>query len=187
MAGAETTELIQRAIRGDKTAEADLFPKIYSELHRIAGVYLQRERSDHTLQATALVNEAYLRLTGGSEKDFQSRTHFFAVAARVMRRILVDHARRRRTEKRGGGVRIIPLDENLKISDEQWDFIPDLDTALQRLEALHPRAAKVVELRFFSGLEEGAIGEVMGMSVRTVRRDWTFARAWLYGELCDKT
>ena len=187
MVAAATTELIQRAIRGDKTAEADLIPKIYSELHKIAGVYLRRERPDHTLQPTALVNEAYLRLTGGCLKDFQSRTHFFSVAAQVMRQILVDHARRRCAEKRGGGVRLIPLDDNLKISDEQWDFIPDLDNALQRLETLHPRAAKVVELRFFSGLEEGAISEITGWSVRTVRRDWTFARAWLYGELSQRT
>jgi RNA polymerase sigma factor (TIGR02999 family) len=186
MVAAETTALIQRAIRGDKTAEADLIPKIYSELHKIAGAYLRRERPDHTLQPTALVNEAYLRLTDGSAKDFQSRTHFFAVAAQVMRRILVDHARRRSAEKRGGGAKVIPLDDNLKISDEQWEFLPDLDTALRRLETLHPRAAKVVELRFFSGLEEGAISEITGVSVRTVRRDWIFARAWLYGELSDQ-
>jgi RNA polymerase sigma factor (TIGR02999 family) len=183
MSASEVTELLHRAARGDKTAEADLIPQVYRELHKIAQAYLRRERSEHTLQATALVNEAYLRLIAGGETEWQNRNHFFSVAATVMRRILVDYARQRNAGKRSG-VRV-SLDENLLISAEQCDLVSDLDAALTRLAALNARQAKVVELRFFSGLTEEEIADVLQVSARTVKRDWTVARAWLYGELAS--
>jgi RNA polymerase sigma-70 factor (ECF subfamily) len=181
MAGTDMTELLRRFAQGDKEAEAELLPQVYRELHRIARGCLRGERPDHSLQATALVNEVYLRLSAQQEFNWKDRAHFFAVAARMMRRILVDYARRRRAGKRDGAV--ISLDEGLVISAEQCGLVADLDTALQRLESLHSRQAKVVELRFFSGLNEDEIAEALGVSVRTVKRDWRMARAWLYGEL----
>jgi RNA polymerase sigma-70 factor (ECF subfamily) len=181
MVAADVTELLQRFARGDKTAEADLMPKVYRELHRIARAYIRRERPDHTLQATALVHEAYMRLTLQREIDWKSRTHFFAMAAQLMRRILVDYARHRGAGKRGGAH--LSLDEGLQISAQQCALVAELDTALERLAVLNERQARVVELRFFSGLTEEEIAEVIGVSSRTVKRDWTMARAWLYGEL----
>jgi RNA polymerase sigma-70 factor (ECF subfamily) len=181
MAAADVTELLHRFANGDKEAEADLMPRVYRELHKIARAYLRRERPDHTLQATALVHEAYLRLTSQREIDWKNRAHFFGIAAQMMRRILVDYARQRGAGKRGGVH--ISLDEGLMISDDQCALVTDLDEALQRLARLNERQARVVELRFFSGLTEEEIGEVLGLSSRTVKRDWTMARAWLYGEL----
>src|ERR1039457_3774091 len=181
MAGTDMTELLRRFAQGDKEAEAELLPQVYRELHRIARGCLRGERPDHSLQATALVNEVYLRLSAQQEFNWKDRAHFFAEAARMMRRILVDYTRRRRVGKRDGAV--ISLDEGLVISAAQCGLVADLDTALQRLESLHSRQAKVVELRFFSGLNEDEIAEALGVSVRTVKRDWRMARAWLYGEL----
>jgi RNA polymerase sigma factor (TIGR02999 family) len=183
MAAPEMTELLQRLSRGDKQAEEDLIPRVYRELRRIAAAHLRSERPDHTLQATALVHEAYIRLTSQEQLDWKSRTHFFAVAAQVMRRILVDHARKRNAGKRGNGAVVLQLDENLTLADDQCDLVTGIDSALERLARLNPRQAKVVELRFFSGLSEEEIGQVLGVSSRTVKRDWTVARAWLYGEL----
>jgi RNA polymerase sigma-70 factor (ECF subfamily) len=183
MAAAQLTELLHRTARGDKQAEADLFGQVYQELHRIAGAYFRHERPDHTLQATALVNLAYLRLTGETDVDWQNRTHFFAFAARLMRRILVDHARQRRSEKRGGGGPLLQLDENLLVSDQQCEQFPELDAALERLEAVRPRWARVVELRYFGGLTEEEIAQTLELNVRTVKRDWERARAWLHDEL----
>lgn len=182
-AASETTDLLNRVARGDKQAEQDLLPLVYSELRQLAAYHLRQERPNHTLQATALVHEAYLRLIGRMNLDWKSRTHFFGVAAQVMRRILVDYARQRRAEKRGGGQARLSLEESLAVSDEQCALIADLDTALQRLEQLNSRQSKVVELRFFSGLNEEEIAKFLSVSVRTVRRDWTMARAWVYGEL----
>jgi len=183
MPAGEMTELLRRVAQGDKEAEADLLRQVYQELHRIAAAYFLRERADHTLQATALVHEAYLRLAGQTEIDWQNRSHFFSVAARVMRRILVDHARQRSAGKRGGGGPLIPLDDNLVVTDEQCERFPDLDAALDRLENMRPRWAKVVELRYFGGLTEEEIAETLGISARTVKREWQRARAWLHDEL----
>jgi RNA polymerase sigma-70 factor (ECF subfamily) len=178
-----TTELLRRASCGDKQAEADLMPRVYQELHRIAKAYLRRERADHTLQATALVHEAYLRLTEQRETSWQNRAHFFGIAAQLMRRILVDYSRQRNAEKRGGSRIAISIDESLIVSEEQCELVASLDEALARLEKINARQAKIVELRFFSGLTEEQIAEVLGVSSRTVKRDWTMARAWLHGEL----
>ncbi len=181
----EVTDLLHRAALGDKQAEADLIPQVYGELRKIAAAHLRRERSDHTLQATALVNEAYLRLTQQRETPWKSRTHFFGIAAHLMRRILVDYARQRRAEKRGGGQRthFLPEMDFVLVTDETCTLLTEIDEALVRLERMNPRQARVVELRFFSGLTEDETAEVLGRSTRTVKRDWSLAKAWLYGEL----
>ena len=182
MVAPEMTELLRRVACGDKQAEADLTPQIYPELRKIAQAHLRRERPDHTLQATALVNEVYLKLAGPGEIDWQSRTHFFRVASQTMRRILVDYARRRNAGKRGGG-HPVSLDEGMAVSDENCRLFEDLDRALEKLAELRPRQAKVVELRFFGGMTEEEIGEALGACTKTIKRDWLKARAWLYGEL----
>jgi RNA polymerase sigma-70 factor (ECF subfamily) len=182
MAASDMTALLQRVARGDKQAEADLLPRIYSELHNMASSYLRGERPEHTLHATALVHEVYLRLIASQKVDWQGRAHFFGLASQTMRRILVDYARQRSAGKRNAGERV-SLDEELFISEDQCDLVANLDEALTRLALLNPRQARVVELRFFSGLKEGEIAEVVGVSERTVKRDWRMARAWLYGEL----
>jgi RNA polymerase sigma factor (TIGR02999 family) len=181
--GSETTDLLQRTSRGDKLAEAELFPKVYSELHKMAARYLRQERQGHTLQATALVNEVYLKLTAQSQPSWENRAHFFGVAAQAMRRILVDHARKKGAVKRGNGIPLSALDEGLTVSPEQCALIRDLDEALNNLEKLSPRQVKVVELRFFAGMNEEEIGAALGISSRTVKRDWTMARAWLFSQL----
>jgi RNA polymerase sigma-70 factor (ECF subfamily) len=182
MSPPDMTDLLQRLSSGDKGAEAELIPQIYQQLRKIAAAYLKNERSDHTLQPTALVNEAYIRLSEQRPVAWQSRAHFFAVAATVMRHILVDSARRKRSTKRGSG-HVVQLDENLDLSDQQSVLVDDLDEALERLKQLNSRQARIVEMRFFGGMTEEEIGEVLGISARTVKRDWTAARAWLYGEL----
>jgi RNA polymerase sigma-70 factor (ECF subfamily) len=175
------TELLQRVARGDRDAEAELIPRVYRELRRIAQGYLRNERRDHTLQATALVHEAYLRLMVPGEINWENRAHFFAVAANTMRRILVDYARRRCASKRNA--ERVSLDQNLIVSHEQCAFMTELDEALDSLAILSPRQARVVELRFFGGLTEEEISSVMKISSRTVKRDWIVARAWLHCEL----
>ena len=182
MAATDMTALLQRVARGDKAAEADLLPRIYQELHHMARSYLRGERTEHTLQATALVHEVYLRLIANQKVDWQGRAHFFGLASQTMRRILVDYARQRAAGKRNAAGRV-SLDEGLLISEDMCDLVSDLDEALDRLAQLNPRQAKVVELRFFSGLKEDEIAEVLSISERTVKRDWRMARAWLYGEL----
>ena len=179
----EITVLLQRISSGDKGAEEELLPKVYRELKRLASACLRRERQGHTLQATALVNEAYLRLSDQKDVAWTGRTHFFAIAARIMRRILADYARQRNAGKRGGGRPHLSLDEELHVTDSQCALIEGLDEALQRLAQLDSRQAQVVEMRFFGGLTEEEIAEVLGVSSRTVKRDWMMARAWLYGEL----
>ncbi len=183
MSASEVTDLLERVAQGDKQAEADLMPRVYRELRKIALAHLRRERPDHTLQATALVHEAYLRLSAQREVHWKNRAHFFGIAAQAMRRILADYARHRGAEKRGGNEIRVPLDEEICISDEHCTLVTALDEALERLQRLNSRQARVVELRFFSGLSEEEIAEVTGVTVRTVRRDWRMARAWLYGEL----
>lgn len=179
----QITELLRRAASGDRIAEDELVPKVYNHLRRVASVYLSKERQDHSLQATALVHEAYIRIFGKNEPHFNDRSHFFRVAAQVMRNILVDHARGKKTTKRGGESIRVPLDEVITISDDQSQLVLQVDEALARLEQLDKRQAKIVELRFFAGLTEDEIAEVLGVSSRTVKRDWVVARAWLHGEL----
>jgi len=159
-------------------------PLVYDELRRLARHYLQQERSDHTLQSTALVHEAYIRLAGGSAPQWQNRAHFFGIAAHVMRQILVEHARAHNAAKRGGaGVCKLTLDAALDIEQRTDVDLVALDGALNRLSELDPQQSRIVELRFFTGLTIEDTSEVMGISPATVKRDWTSARAWLYREI----
>ena len=177
------TSLLRLAARGDKKAEADLLARIYGDLHRIARGHLRRERSGHTLQPTALVHEAFIRLTSQQDTDWKDRAHFFGIAAQLMRRILVDYARQRNALKRGAGNVKVDLEEGLTVFDKDSALIIDVDRALKKLEELSPRQARIVEVRFFSGLTEEETAEVLEVSSRTVKRDWAMARAWLYAEL----
>src|SRR5439155_23587985 len=174
------TELLERWGHGDDDALAQLTPFVYEELRRLAHRQMGAERADHTLQTTALVNEAYLRLADQTHPRWQNRAHFFAVAARVMREILVSYARSQRSQKRGGGALKVELDEVALVSPEQSKEIVDLHEALERLAALDSRKAQVVELKYFGGLNYDEMAEVLKISRVTVRRDWEFARAWLY-------
>jgi len=177
------TQLLQQWSRGDDAAVVELTPLVYEELRRLAHHYMEGQRPNHTLQTTALVNEAYLRLADQTNPNWQSRAHFFAVAARAMRQILVSYARSNRAQKRGGGALRIELDEAVILSPEQSKEIVDLDEALERLATLDSRKARVVELKFFGGLNYDEIAEVLKIARRTARRDWEFARIWLYREL----
>jgi RNA polymerase sigma factor (TIGR02999 family) len=168
---------------GNKSAEERLIPLVYQELRRIASARLRREVHHHSLQPTALVHEAYLRLTKLREIDWQSRAHFFAVSATIMRRILVDHARSNQAKKRGEGETFISLNDSMFPAPEREPEILALDEALNKLAKLDERQSKIIELRFFAGMSEEEAGEVLGISARTVKRDWRIARAWLYGEL----
>ncbi len=179
----EVTQLLADWSRGDDAAFAKLTPLIYEELRRIAHRHMGGQRPDHTLQTTALVNEAYLRLADQTKPNWLSRAHFFAVAARAMRQILVSYARSSRAQKRGGGGARIELDEAAILSPEQSKEIIDLHEALERLGTLDSRKAQVVELKFFGGLNYDEIAEVLKIARMTVRRDWEFAKLWLYTEL----
>jgi len=179
------TQLLQRWSHGDDFAVAELTPLVYEELHRLAHHYMEGQRPDHTLQTTALVNEAYLRLADQTNPNWQSRAHFFAVAARAMRQIVVDYARSQRSQKRGGDALKVELDEAAIVSPEQSREIVDLHEALERLGALDSRKAQVVELKYFGGLNYDEMAEVLKISRVTVRRDWEFAKVWLYTELHD--
>ncbi len=170
---------------GDERALECLTPIVYQELHRLAHAYIARERADNTLQATALVNEAYLRLVDLQGVGWRDRTHFFAVAARVMRRILVDFARSRGYQKRAGGMKRVSLDDSLMVGEEPGAELVALDDALNRLAALDPRKSQVVELRFFGGLRAEEIAETLKISPETVTRDWRAAKAWLYSQLSE--
>jgi RNA polymerase sigma factor (TIGR02999 family) len=178
--------LLRRLQEGDKGAEEHLIEKVYGELRKLAAAYLRRERLGHSLQPTALVNEAYLKLTKLDRLDWQDRSHFFGVAAHLMRQILVDHARTRRAGKRGGGVGVVPLDEARILDKGRPTEIIALDEALDRLHQKDPRAAKVVECRFFGGLSVEETAKVLGVAARTVKRDWSLGRAWLQRELSGK-
>ena len=177
------TQLLQQWSRGDDAAVVELTPLVYEELRRLAHHYMEGQRPNHTLQTTALVNEAYLRLAEQTNPNWQSRAHFFAVAARAMRQILVSYARSNRAQKRGGGAFKIELEEAAILSPEQSQEIVDLHEALERLETLDSRKAQVVELKFFGGLNYEEIAEVLKIARMTVRRDWEFAKLWLYTEL----
>jgi len=177
------TELLAEWSHGDNAALTELTPLVYEELRRLAHHHMSGQRPDHTLQTTALVNEAYLRLADQTNPNWQSRAHFFAVAARAMRQILVNYARSNRAQKRGGGAARIELDEAAILSPEQSKEIIDLHEALERLGTLDSRKAQVVELKFFGGLNYEEIAEVLKIARMTVRRDWEFAKLWLYTEL----
>lgn len=168
---------------GDQAALEKLIPLVYAELHRLARRYMRREVAGHTLQTSALVNEAYLRLIDAHRVRWQNRSHFFAVSAQLMRRILVDFARARQSLRRGGRACQVSLDEGLVVSPERGADMLALDEALERLSALNARQSQVVELRYFGGLNEEEVAEVLKVSSRTVRHDWSLARAWLYREL----
>ena len=175
----EVTQLLADWGKGDRSALDKLFPLVHSELRRIAQRQMSGERPGHTLQATALVNEAYLKLAGQQGFDWQNRAHFFAVCATVMRHILIDHARAHARDKRGGSAIQVSLNEGLVVEDQAAHLIA-LDDALRRLESLDPQKGKIVELRYFGGLSIEEAAEVMNVSPRTVRREWQRAKAWLY-------
>jgi RNA polymerase sigma factor (TIGR02999 family) len=177
------TQLLEQWSHGDDAALAELTPLVYEELRRLAHRQMGGERPDHTLQTTALVNEAYLRLADQSNLRWQDRAHFFAVAARAMRQILVNYAKSYRAQKRGGGALKVDLDDVAIVSPEESKEIVDLHEALERLGALDSRKAQVVELKYFGGLNYDEMAEVLKISPVTVRRDWEFARAWLHTEL----
>ncbi len=178
----EVTQMLLAWNEGDETALARLVPHVEAELHALARLYLSRERPGHTLQATALVNEAFMRLVDTKSVHWQNRAHFFGITAQVMRRILVDHARRR-NQKRGGDLLRVSLVEAGNVAAERDTGVIELDDALKMLAAFDPRKSQIVELKFFGGLSEEEIAEVMTLSLRTVQRDWSLARAWLYKEL----
>ena len=182
----EITEWLESWSNGDSLALEKLTPLVYRELHRLAQIYMRRERPGHALQTTALVNEAYLRLIDTDGMRWQNRAHFYAVAATLMRRILVDFARSRDELKRGGGAVPISLDDAPTISQERSAELIELDHALTKLSKLNERHSRIVELRFFVGLTEPEIAEVLQVSPRTVSGDWSLARAWLMREL-DKS
>jgi RNA polymerase sigma factor (TIGR02999 family) len=179
----EVTKLLQAWSRGDETALDRLMPLVYDELRRLAHRYMTRENAGHILQTTALVNEAYLQLIDADMVKWQDRAHFFAVAANLMRRILVHFARSRNAQKRGGKLSHVSLDEAALLSSEQDADLIELDEAMTALAAVDQRKAKVVELRFFGGLSLEETGEVLGVSPDTVWRDWDLAKAWLYREM----
>jgi RNA polymerase sigma-70 factor, ECF subfamily len=179
----DITRILKRATSGDSEAKDELMARLYSYLHRIAQRLLRQERLGHTLQPTALVNEAYIELLGKGDIEWRDRVHFFACASQVMRRILVDHARARMAKKRGGGEIRVEFDQTLAIASGNSEDVLTVDLALQRLQTFDPQLARLVEMRFFCGLGETEIAEVFGISVRSVRREWATARAWLAAEL----
>ena len=180
--GPGITQLLLDWSRGDQSALEALTPLVYNELRRLAASYMRRERPDHTLQSTALVHEAYVRLVD-QRVEWKSRSHFFGIAAQMMRRILVDHAKQHKSAKRGSGIRPVTLDEPLLVARQPSLDIVALDDALSALGAIEPQRAKIVELRFFGGLSNEEAAEVLQMSPATVQRQWAGARAWLYHEM----
>jgi len=179
----EVTLLLAQVAKGDEGAAAKLIPLVYNELRRLANSYMRREADYHTLQPTALVHEVFLKLIQQRSVDWKGRSHFFAIAAQMMRRILVDHARARLREKRGAGDRPIPLDDVFIFAPERSLELVKLDRSLERLAKLDDRQCKVVELRFFGGLTVEETAEALGVSPKTVKRDWSMAKAWLHGDL----
>jgi RNA polymerase sigma factor (TIGR02999 family) len=179
----EVTQILQEWRQGDENAPARLMPLVYEELRRRAAEYLRYERPDHTLQATALVHEAYLKLVDQSRANWKDRAHFASVAAHLMRRILVQHARTHNAEKRGGKLEKLYLDETRELSCERRPDLIELDDALQSFAVTYPREGQVVELKFFGGLEMNEIATVLSVSAKAVSRDWHFAKLWLRREL----
>ena len=183
----DATELLRAWSEGDETALNQLVPLVERELHRLARAYMRRERKGHTLQATALVNEVFLRLAHPPSPPWQDRAHFVGIAARLMRQVLVDHARSRGYRKRGGGVNPVPLDKSLLITPEPDLDVLAVDRALEAFAKVDPRKSQVVELRFFGGLSVEETADVLGISVETVKRDWRVAKLWLSRELEGET
>lgn len=183
MVSPDVTVLLKAWADGDAGALDQLVPLVHRELHRIARACMVAERTGHTLQPTALLNEAYLRLAGVTAVDWQDRSHFFAMSARLMRRILVDLARSKRYQKRGGGLPTVPLDEAVTVTVDRSPDLAALDLALDALVQLDPRKSRVVELRFFGGFTVEETAEVLGVSAETVHRDWQFAKSWLRREM----
>lgn len=179
----DVTTLLLRVKVGDRRAESDLMPLIYDELRAIARNHMRNERQNHTLQATVLVHEAFLQLAGDSNIDWQNRAHFFALASRAMRRILIDYARAARAEKRPGAHEKVELESALIFTEEQKIDVLALNEALERLATWDPRQSQIVEMKFFAGLSFEEIAEVLEISDRTAKRDWMMARAWLHAEL----
>ncbi len=184
--GSQVTEFLRAWSDGDRAALDSLTPIVYDELHRLARRYMKSERLGHSLQTTALVNEAYMRLVDYKNMQWQNRAHFFAVSAQLMRRILVDHARRHNL-KRGRGIQHIPLDETAVVGGERAADMVALDDAMNLLGKLDPRKVQVVEMRFFGGLSVEETAEVLKVSAATVMRDWNTAKAWLYRQLMPGT
>ena len=182
----EVTELLIEWSNGDKAALDKLMPLIHEELRRLAHYYMSHERPGHTLQTTALVNEAYLRLVNREGVHWQNRAHFFAIAAQVMRTILVDHARSHAYAKRGGGAHKIELDEAMIVSRERAAEVVALDDALKELANLDPQQSRIVELRFFGGLTIEETAEVLDLSPATIKREWSTAKAWLYHQVANR-
>lgn len=183
---AEVTELLRRWSGGDVAARESLVPLVYDELRRLARYYLASQRSDHTLQSTAIVHEAYLRLAGRDNVHWENRSHFFAVAAQLMRRILVDHARKRNAAKRGGAHLTLLVDETVEPSSQRELDLIALDDALKALAELDERQSRIVELRFFGGLSIDDTSRILDISPATVKREWSTARAWLHEEISGR-
>jgi RNA polymerase sigma factor (TIGR02999 family) len=182
----DVTQVLEQLKGGDRRAADKLLPMVYDEFRALARHYLAQERANHTLQPTALVHEAYMKLVDQTRVDWQGKSHFFAVAAQAMRRILVDHARSRQRDKRGGGRARVVLDEAVALSPQKDEDVIALDEALEKLAQLDPRQAKVVELRFFGGLTIKETAELMAMSEMTVRREWMTAKRWLQEEMSGR-
>jgi RNA polymerase sigma factor (TIGR02999 family) len=178
----EVTQLLKAMRGGDSSAAEHLLPLVYCELHRLAQAYMRRERPDHTLQATALINEAYLRLVG-EDIDWNSRAHFIGLAAHVMRQVLVDYARAHAAQRRAGGLQRVEMEDDLAIAPERLDEVVWLDEALKLLTAENARQGRVVELRYFGGLSVEEIARILEVSPRSVKRDWSLARIWLFRHL----
>ena len=181
----EVTQLLMAWNDGDQSALERLIPLVHAELHRIARRYMRNERAGHTLQTSALINEAYLRLIDAQQVHWQNRAHFFGIAAQLMRRVLVDFARSRSYKKRGGGAHQVSLDETMVITEERGEDLVALDEALSALSELDERKGLVVEMRFFGGLSEKEIAEALRVSPETVRRDWRLAKSWLRRRLSE--
>ena len=181
----EVTQILRDWSGGDARAPERLMPFVYDELRRLARSFLARERDGHTLQPTALVNEAYLRLVDQTRVEWQNRAHFYGIASRMMRRVLIDHARAHVTDKRGGGAVRLSLEDVQLPAEQRAASLVALDEALGRLAAMDERKCRVVEMRFFGGLSDEEIAEVLGVTTRTVLRDWKKARLWLYRELSE--
>lgn len=181
----DVTRLLLAWNQGDAAALEQLLPLVDAELRRLAHAYMRRENPDHTLQTSALINEAYLRLVDQQQVRWQNRAHFFGITAQLMRRILLDHARGHARAKRGGNVRLVPLDEAATVSEQKAVELIALDDALLALEQFDPRKSRLVELRFFGGLSNEEVAEVLQMSLRTVEREWQKAKAWLHQALTE--
>ncbi|KAA6459549.1 sigma-70 family RNA polymerase sigma factor [Acidobacteria bacterium AB60] len=179
----EVTLLLGQVAGGDQAAAPRLISLVYEDLRRLAGTYMRWERNSNTLQPTALVHEAYLRLVNQREVDWQGRTHFFSIAAQMMRRVLVDHARERLRDKRGGGAKPISLEDAVVLAPEQSLELINLNRSLERLTMVDPRQGQIVELRFFGGLSVEEVAQTLGVSSKTVQREWNVAKAWLHGDL----